>query len=177
MSISLQPARLEGEKVYTVPLLPAHFESLYAVASDPLVWAQHPNPNRYQRSVFQTYFEGAIESQGALLVLDKQTHLVVGCSRFYAYNLEQKSILIGYTFIGRTYWGQGYNADLKQLMLDYIFQYVDIVYFHVGAENIRSQKAMEKIGAVKIDEIQIAYYGEVEKTNFVYQIQRPNPVS
>lgn len=177
MSISLQPPCLKGKKVYTIPLDPAHFESLYAVASDPLVWEQHPNPNRYQRDVFQTYFEGAMESKGALLVLDKPTNLVVGCIRFYAYNKEQKSILIGYTFIGRTYWGKGYNADLKQLMLDYIFQYVDTVYFHVGAENIRSQKAMVKIGAKKIDEIQVAYYGEAEKTNFVYQIHRPNPIS
>ncbi len=177
MSISLQPARLEGEKVYTIPLTLAHFKMLYAVASDPLVWEQHPNPNRYQRSVFQTYFEGAIQSKGALLILDKQTNLVVGCSRFYAYNFEERSIFIGYTFIGRTYWGKGYNADIKQLMLDYIFQYVDTVYFHVGSENIPSQKAMAKLGAEKIDEIQVAYYGEAEKTNFVYQIHRPNPIS
>jgi RimJ/RimL family protein N-acetyltransferase len=80
--------------------------------------------------------------------------------------------LIGYTFVGRSYWGKGFNRELKQLMLSYIFQYVDTVFFHVGAQNLRSQKAIEKIGALKVDEIEVAYYGEPEKINFVYEIQR-----
>ena len=57
-------------------------------------------------------------------------------------------------------------------MLDYAFQYVDKVYFHIGAQNIRSQKAIEKIGAIKVDEFEVAYYGEPSKLNFIYLINK-----
>ena len=60
------------------------------------------------------------------------------------------------------------------MMLDYIFQYVDLVKFHVGKENFRSRKAMEKLGATKIKEEEIAYFGEPEKTNFAYEIKKKN---
>jgi RimJ/RimL family protein N-acetyltransferase len=168
---SLQPLDLEGDKIRLLPLRPEHFEALFAVAADPLLWAQHPNPNRYQRDVFANFFEGAIASQGAFLVVEKETEAVVGCSRFYDYDGVTNSILIGYTFVGRTYWGKAYNRELKCLMLAYIFQYVDTVFFHIGAQNVRSQKAIEKIGAVKVGEIEVAYYGEPEKINFVYEFK------
>ncbi|MFM2231223.1 MAG: hypothetical protein RL607_2481 [Bacteroidota bacterium] len=169
---TLQPTDLIGNKIRLLPLKYEHFEGLFAVAADPLLWAQHPNPNRYQRDVFENYFEGALASQGAFLVVEKETEAVVGCSRFYDYDAPTSSILIGYTFVGRSYWGKGFNRELKQLMLSYIFQYVDTVFFHIGAQNLRSQKAIEKIGALKVDEIEVAYYGEPEKINFVYEIQR-----
>jgi RimJ/RimL family protein N-acetyltransferase len=168
----LQPHHLKNEIVSLVPLQEEHFEALYAVASDPLVWEQHPNPLRYQRSVFKTYFEGAIASGGAFLILDSQTGAVVGSSRFYDYNAQDSSILIGYTFIGRAYWGKGYNKEVKRLMLAYAFQYVDNVYFHIGAFNIRSQKAIENIGANKVAEIEVEYYGEDSKLNFIYMISK-----
>lgn len=169
---TLQPTDLIGNKIRLLPLKSDHFEGLFAVAADPLLWAQHPNPNRYQRDVFENYFEGALASHGAFLVVEKETEAVVGCSRFYDYDAATSSILIGYTFVGRPYWGKGFNRELKQLMLSYIFQYVDTVFFHVGAQNLRSQKAIEKIGALKVGEIEVAYYGEPEKINFVYEIQR-----
>jgi hypothetical protein len=50
------------------------------------------------------------------------------------------------------------------------------VYFHIGACNIRSQKAIAKIGAVKVDEFEVEYYGEEPKLNFVYVIEKNNPV-
>lgn len=172
MHFSLQPTNLEGNNIRLLPLQPDHFEILYRVAADPLLWAQHPNPNRYQRAHFENYFKGALESQGAFLVLEKTSNAVVGCSRFYDFDVQKNTILIGYTFIGRAYWGTGYNRELKQIMLSYLFQYVDTVFFHVGAQNFRSQKAITKIGAQKVNEIAIAYYGEPEKINFVYAFQR-----
>jgi RimJ/RimL family protein N-acetyltransferase len=57
-------------------------------------------------------------------------------------------------------------------MLDYAFKQADKVYFHIGAFNIRSQKAIEKIGAIKVDEFDVEYYGEDSKLNFVYLIQK-----
>ena len=57
-------------------------------------------------------------------------------------------------------------------MLNYILQFVENVIFHVGAENIRSQKAMAKLGATKIGEEEVAYFGEATRLNFVYLITK-----
>lgn len=171
MPFDLQPAFLHDNLIELLPLRATDFEELYTVASDPLVWEQHPNKLRYQREVFQNFFEGAILSKGAFLIRDKQTGEVVGSSRFYDYDENENSVLIGYTFIGRKFWGNGYNKALKKIMLDYAFLHVDKVYFHIGAFNIRSQKAIEKIGAVKVDEFEVEYYGEDSKLNFVYKIE------
>ena len=172
MSFPLQPNPLKSDLIQLFPLQENDFEELYKVASDPLVWEQHPNKLRYQREVFQTYFEGAMLSKGAFLVRTVATNEVVGCSRYYDYDATEKSILIGYTFLGRKFWGKEYNKHLKRIMLEYAFQYVDKVYFHIGAQNFRSQKAIEKIGAIKVDEILVEYYGEDAKQNFIYLIEK-----
>lgn len=169
--MNLQPIHLENEWVKLVPLQESDFELLYEVAKDPLIWEQHPNPDRYKRDVFQNYFKGAMESQGAFMIMDKN-NVVIGCSRFYDYISETKEVKIGYTFFSRDAWGKPYNRSCKQLMLAYAFQYVDRVIFHVGSSNIRSQKAMEKLGAEKIGEEEVAYFGEASRMNFVYQIKK-----
>ncbi|AYO57845.1 GNAT family N-acetyltransferase [Chryseobacterium sp. 6424] len=164
------PAILENEKLKLIQLQQDDFERLYKVASDPEIWAQHPNPDRYKRDVFGNFFKGAIESKGAYLVLDKKNNDVLGSTRFYDYDADDKSVLIGYTFYGRNSWGKKINPAVKKLMLDYAFQYVDKVIFHVGKENIRSQIAIERLGAIKTGEEEIAYFGETPKTNVIYTI-------
>lgn len=173
MNFSLQEV-LENENYKLVPLQEQDFEKLFAVASDPKVWEQHPNKDRYQREVFRNFFDGALESKGAFLIVDKRNDKVLGSTRFYDYNEKNKSISIGYTFYGTASWGKGINHQVKALMLDYIFQFVDGVYFHVGKINIRSQKAMEKLDGIKIDEVVMAYYGEESAANFIYEIKKEN---
>jgi RimJ/RimL family protein N-acetyltransferase len=163
-------ALLENELVKLVPLQEDDFERLYEIASDPLIWEQHPNKDRYQRTVFESFFKGAIASGGAYLILDKDSEKVVGSTRYYDYDPEKRSVFIGYTFVGRKFWGKGYNPSFKKLMIDYAFQFVDQVMFHIGAQNIRSQKAIGNLNAVKVGEEDVAYYGEASKLNFVYQI-------
>ncbi|KLT71487.1 MULTISPECIES: GNAT family N-acetyltransferase [unclassified Flavobacterium] len=170
--LNLQPEVLENEFVKLVPLQQTDFEGLFEVASDPLVWEQHPNKNRYEREVFQNFFEGAMESKGAFLILDKSTNEIAGSTRFYEYEPENKSIFIGYTFYGRKFWGTGFNSHVKKIMLDYAFDAVDKVQFHVGAENYRSQKAVGKLGATKVEEIDVAYYNEPSRHNFVYELKK-----
>ncbi|NBU81172.1 MAG: N-acetyltransferase [Flavobacteriaceae bacterium] len=172
MKFDLQYQQLRNELIRLIPLQEINFEELYAVASEPLVWEQHPNKFRYQRDVFQNYFEGAMLSKGAFIIRDNKTNEVVGCSRYYDYNEIESSVLIGYTFIGIKFWGKDYNKALKKLMLHYAFQFVKKVYFHIGAFNYRSQKAIEKIGAIKVDEFEVEYYGETSKLNFIYLITK-----
>ena len=174
MNLDIQPIHLQNDVVQLVPLQESDFDRLFEVASDPLVWEQHPNPNRYQKEVFRTYFEGAMQSKGAFIVLNPLNNQVIGCSRFYDLDPKSKSIKIGYTFIGINFWGQNFNKNMKSLMTNYAFGKLENVLFEIGATNFRSQKAIEKIGAVKIDEQEIIYYGETSKLNFIYQINKFN---
>ncbi len=167
----LQPT-LSSEFVKIVPLKADDFETLYKVASDPEIWEQHPNKDRYKREVFKTFFEGAMESGGAFLVYDNRSNDVIGSSRFYGFDKEKDSVTIGYTFLAKDHWGSTYNHALKKLMLEHAFKYVSKVMFHIGAVNIRSQKAIEKLGAKKVDELDVAYYGEASKLNFIYKIEK-----
>lgn len=166
-------ATLENENVKLVPLNPNDLEELFSVASDQKIWEQHPNKDRYQREVFEKFFQGAIESKGAFKIMDKSSNEVAGSTRFYDYNQDDNTIFIGYTFYATKFWGSKLNPQVKKLMLDYIFQFVDKVNFHVGKDNIRSQKAMEKLGAKKVDEVNVAYFGEPEKLNVVFEIDKP----
>jgi RimJ/RimL family protein N-acetyltransferase len=163
---------LENEHVKLQPLKTGDFETLYKVASDPMIWEQHPNKDRYKKEVFENFFKGAIESKGAFLVFNASTDEVIGSSRYYDLNAEQNSIIIGYTFLARHCWGHTYNKSLKTLMLEHAFRFVDKVHFHIGAVNIRSQKAIEKLGAVKLKEEEVAYYGEQKNLNFIYQVNK-----
>lgn len=171
MPFNLQPT-LENDIAILYPLQETDFEDLYAVASDPLIWEQHPNKNRWQREVFRTFFDGALQSKGAFKIVDKATGELAGSTRIYEYNEQDKSILIGYTFFGRPFWGKGLNLSVKALLLDYLFGFVEQVYFHIGAVNVRSQIAIERLGAEKVDELEVAYFGEAPKLNYVYRISK-----
>ncbi len=171
--VNLQPV-LEHDHYLLLPLQADDFEELYAVASDPKVWEQHPNKDRWRRDVFTNFFEGALNSGGAFKVIDKDSMAVIGCTRFYDREPENDSIYIGYTFYATNYWGSGANHAVKRMMLTYIFPYVSKVLFHIGAENLRSQISIERLGAIKIDEKEVAYYGEGVKKNFVYLIDKSN---
>lgn len=171
MKFNIQP-KLENEIAILSPLQEKDFEDLYAAASNPKIWEQHPNKDRWKREVFKTFFEGAITSEGAFKILDKVTGKIMGSTRYYDFNEQENSIFIGYTFYAVEYWGKGINKSVKTLMIDYIFQFVSKVNFHIGANNIRSQVAIGRIGAEKIGEQEVTYFGEASKLNFVYEITK-----
>lgn len=148
----LQP-NLAGPLVHLRPLAAADREPLYAVAADPLVWAQHPSSDRWRREVFEPLFASGLASGGALLVLDAATGEVAGSSRYYGWDPAAREVAIGYTFLARRYWGGAYNRDLKRLMLRHAFGFADAVWFHVGLRNVRSQEAMRRIGATRVREV------------------------
>ena len=168
IGFDLQPT-LEGERLLLRPLRWDDWEALFAVASDPLIWEQHPQPTRYQEPVFRQYFQEGMESGGALVVIDKETERIIGSSRFVGYEEEQSEIEIGFTFLARKYWGGSYNREMKELMLGHAFKFVRHVIFMVGQQNFRSQKAMEKIGGVRV-EPRLDKFG---RENVVFQIEAP----
>lgn len=146
MEFDLQP-RLAGDLIELRPLREEDFDALFQAASDPLIWEQHPEPDRYKREVFQRFFNGAIESKGAFAVIDRRSGRIIGSSRYCDLKPAEREVEIGWTFLARAYWGGVYNGELKTLMLDHALRFVDRVVFVVGEHNLRSQKALEKIGA------------------------------
>lgn len=139
---------LEGELVLLRPTRRDDWEEMFDAASDPLIWAGHPARARYTEPAFRKYFEGALESGGALSILDKASGRIVGCSRYHDHQPDRSRVEIGYTFLVRSCWGGAVNGEVKRLMLGHAFRFVDTVQFAVAEDNIRSRKACEKIGAV-----------------------------
>lgn len=148
MTFELQPC-LAGALIEARPLRPDDWSALFAVASDSRIWEQHPDSDRYLEPVFRKFFAEALESGGALLVSERATGEVIGSSRYYGYDPVRSEIEIGWTFLARRCWGGRYNGELKRLMLDHAFRFVRRVVFVVGRDNIRSQTALMRIGAVR----------------------------
>jgi RimJ/RimL family protein N-acetyltransferase len=146
MPFELQPV-LTGDLVVLRPMHEDDFAVLYAVASDPLIWEQHPEPDRCTEPVFRTFFQGGMESGGAFVALDRRDGRVIGSSRFAGYDETNSEVEIGWTFLARSHWGGSYNAEMKRLMLTHAFRFVRRVVFRVGPNNRRSQRALEKVGA------------------------------
>jgi len=137
-----------------------------AVASDPLIWEQHPANDRYQEEVFRQFFRDALDSGGAFIAVDSKDGKVIGSSRFHGYNAEASEIEIGWTFLARSHWGGRYNGEMKRLMLRHAFQFVNSVVFLIGPQNLRSQRAIGNIGGVRAGSRRDASGRE----SFVYRI-------
>jgi len=144
----LQPT-LIGPRIIVRPITPMDWDEMFAAAADPEVWALHPVRDRYKAEVFRDFFDGAIGSKSAFAFVDRRTGVVIGSSRYYGHDPIASEIEIGWTFLARSYWGGSYNAEVKRLMLEHAFNFVDTVVFWVGETNWRSQRAMEKIGGLR----------------------------
>jgi len=169
-SFDLQPI-LTGVLVQLRPMREEDFDDLYAVASDPLIWEQHPQRDRWQKDVFRAFFDKGTASGGALVVIDRATARIIGSSRFHPHEEEDGAIEIGWTFLARSHWGGRYNGEVKRLMLRHAFQFVPRVFFLVGTANRRSQRAMERIGAFRSG----TRCDDTGLEHFVYDIEAPLP--
>lgn len=167
---------LQNKNIALIPLKESDFEKMYRAGYDPLIWEQHPAKDRWKIEVFRTYFNGAIESNGAFKIVDKKINTIIGCTRYYELSSDEKSIAIGFTFIKRVYWGTSTNYQVKKLMLDYAFSTLEKVKFYVGTNNFRSQKALEKLGVRKVafnpKEDNILYM--ITKTEWIKKILNEN---
>lgn len=149
MSFDLQP-ELKGKLLELRPLRASDFHPLYAVASDPLIWEQHPARDRWKEDVFRRLFQDSLDSGGALTAIDCKLGQVIGSSRFHGYDAQKSEIEIGWTFLARSHWGGTYNREMKELMLRHAFAFVDHVVFLVDPKNLRSRRAVEKIGGTHV---------------------------
>ena len=172
MIADLQP-HLVGERVELRPATSDDFDALYAVAQDPLIWAGHPAHDRWQESVFRAFFEAGIASGGMLVLLDRTGGEVVGSSRYDFGRAEAGEVEIGWTFLARSHWGGGFNAEMKGLMIDHAFRFAEGVIFVVGEGNLRSRRAVEKIGGTLTERRLVMEMAGDFVPHVVYRIDRP----
>jgi N-acetyltransferase len=171
VAFDLQP-HLRGDLIELRPLTPEDWNDLSAVASDSLIWEQHPERDRYKQEVFNNFFTEALASGGAFVVIDTNSQQIIGSTRFYGYDPHKSEIEIGWTFLAPRYWGGRYNAEMKLLLLNHAFKFVEGVVFFVGEKNFRSQKALEKIGAIKLGVATRVYGNHPPAPNVKYLIRR-----
>lgn len=164
MDFDLQPT-LTGTSLLLRPLRPDDLEALWSVARDPLVWAQHPDQTRHTRDGFERFFANAVAG-GALAVVDRASGRIIGSTRYYEWQPALREMAVGYTFLAREFWGGSANREMKQLLIAHAAPHVDAIWFHVGKQNLRSRRAMEKIGAVAAFEAQRPQNGEM--VDFIY---------
>jgi len=170
--VDRQPV-LEGERLLLRPLRPDDWEALFAVASDPQVWALHPAHDRWQEPVFRAFFDDALANEGALAVVEKASGAIVGSSRFQGYDpADGGSVEIGWSFLPRRLWGGGYNAEMKRLMLAHALQHVERVLFRVGADNVVSRGAMRNIGGRLTDRTEVKELAGEPVVHVIYEIDR-----
>jgi len=157
---------LRGPTLLLRPLQSADHEPLWQVARDPLIWEQHPDKTRAEPEGFARFFQSALESRSALVVIDDRSGRIIGSSRYYEWDPQRRELAIGYTFLAREYWGGAANREMKQLMMQHAARWADRVWFHVGADNLRSRRAMEKLGARAVFEEPRPLNGDM--VDFVY---------
>lgn len=148
MPFNLQPT-LRGPLLTLQPLRGEDHDRLFAVASDPSIWEQHPDKTRSTPEGFRAFFEQAMNSGGALLALETASGRVIGSSRYHGYDEAADEVEIGWSFLARSHWGGRYNGEMKRLMLDHAFRHVGRVVFCVDPHNHRSQRAVAKIGGAR----------------------------
>ena len=176
MNFDLQP-HLVGDLVELRPLRPGDWPKLFHIASDPLLWEQHPDPERYREDVFREFFQEAMNSGGALTILDLKTGEIIGSSRFFAYDAGRKEVEIGWTFLARPYWGRHNNREVKSLMLGHAFKFVERVFFLVGPQNLRSRKALENVGATLTNNRKtVSLHGQPVDL-LEYEIRKSEPIA
>lgn len=166
--------QLNGSLLRLRPLATSDFDALFAAASDPLIWELHPDRERFKRERFEIYFQSGLDSNGALVIVAQDTGKIIGSSRFTGHHPATESIEVGYTFLTREYWGGVYNRELKRLMLDHAFGFVDRVYFVAGRSNFRSQRALTKIGATAITDATETPISADRRDSVVYFIDKTN---
>lgn len=163
---------LEGPTLLLRPLRPDDWDTLYAVVSDPLVWEQHPIPDRWQEGVFRTYFADALAQGGALAATLRADHRIVGCSQFRPTPFDPNAVEIGWTFLARECWGSSTNHEMKRLMLHHAFGTVPRVLFRIGETNLRSRTALERIGGHLTELVEDSEYQGRPVRHVVYEISR-----
>ncbi len=161
---------LTNNLVQLRPLMSKDFKDLYAIASDPEIWEQHPVKERAELYGFIKFFAESLKSKGALLIRDQSTGKAIGSSRFKLRPEFGNAVEIGWTFLSKQYWGGFYNGALKKLMISYALNHVSEVLLFVDKDNFRSQKAIEKLDFIPEHQLLVDRSLSRRQNDIIYRI-------
>ncbi|MBL7813742.1 MAG: GNAT family N-acetyltransferase [Saprospiraceae bacterium] len=149
----IHPNSLEGHLIRLEILEPRHLYVMEAIASNPLIWQNLPIEG-WRNDVFWRWAYDSLECQKkgqafVFVVIDQHSGKIVGTTRYQDMDCQHNKTDIGWTWYDPSVWGKGYNFEAKKLMLTHAFEVwkVGRVGFKVDERNMRSQRALEKIGA------------------------------
>jgi RimJ/RimL family protein N-acetyltransferase len=151
-------SKLRGKHIYLELLSSGHREILRPLAKDERIWEfnQMLLLNDNYDAMYDEYFDTALDKetkggQESFVIRQIMDSAVIGMTRLYEINPKEKIATIGYTWYIPSVWGKVHNKECKLLLLRYIFEEMRFnrVEFRAAHQNIRSQKAIEKIGGVK----------------------------
>lgn len=163
---------LADQTVRLRPMQEADWPALFAVASDPAIWALHPAHDRWEEPVFRAFFEAGLQSVGTLVIEDAVTGAMIGSSRYDTERAELGEVEIGWTFLARSHWGGEANRAVKRLMIGHALDVYERVIFMIGETNIRSRRALEKIGGtLTARQLDLALSGQIVR-HVIYAIDR-----
>lgn len=153
MSIDVSPT-LENEFVLLSPLTLKNYQELIPVASQEKL-VQYSPSDIYTPETLQNYVTIALEQKERMIsipfiIFDKTRQQYAGSTRYMNIHWKNKVLEIGSTWIGKEFQGSGLNTQMKHLMIDYAFDIMDFekVEFRIDERNIRSRKAVEKLGGI-----------------------------
>ena len=144
---------LEDELIRLEPITLEHIQQMLPLSSDSDVWRWYTedltHPEDLKKWMMKLLDASRGGSQMTYAVLSKSTNEVVGSSSYGHIDWEEHCIEIGWTWLAKKYIGTGINKHMKFLMLQHAFSTMQIerLELRTDEDNIRSRKAMEKIGA------------------------------
>ena len=147
------PTILEGETIKLIPLERGHFDELFAAASDTKLWAFTPS-DCSQRETFDATYDFALSERDKgnhypFVIVRKATNEIIGSTRLFDIFPADKKLEIGWTWIVEKFQGTQVNFECKLLLLTFCFEVLECrrVQLKTDETNLRSRKAIEKIGA------------------------------
>ena len=146
---------LENDVLLLRPVELSDIQTIAEAAKDERIW-EHMSVNLVTKEAVEKYVENAIAERKSqisymFVIIDKKTNKVIGCTSFLDISMAHKRLEIGATWLNPTVWRTQINTNCKYLLLQYCFEHLKLnrVQIKTGHENKRSQKAIERIGAVK----------------------------
>ena len=146
---------LENDVVYLRPIEVGDSVAILEAAKDERIW-EHMSVSLLTKEAVDNYVQNAIVERYAqvsymFVIINKKTNMIVGCTSFLDISLVHKRLEIGSTWLNPSVWRTPINTNCKYLLLQYCFEQLQLnrVQIKTGHENLQSQKAIERIGAIK----------------------------
>lgn len=155
MNIEDASFTLQGDSVELVPMELSHLDGLWKAAMPEEIWdftaSKIRSKEQMEKMIKDALAEKEKGNQFPFVVLHKQDNKIVGSTRYLDISNANKSLEIGWTWYNPEVWRTRVNTECKYLLLKCAFEEwgMNRVQFKTDSRNVRSQRAIERLGAKK----------------------------